>query len=58
MNDLIKDILNWERFYLSGRLQKPVSVCVVIYFGLFPLGLAPVKVFMMCKNILVGPYTT
>jgi hypothetical protein len=24
MHDLVQDILNWERFYLSGRLQKPV----------------------------------
>uniref|UniRef100_A0A2N9H2S4 Phosphatidate cytidylyltransferase, mitochondrial n=1 Tax=Fagus sylvatica TaxID=28930 RepID=A0A2N9H2S4_FAGSY len=23
MHDLVQDILNWERFYLSGRLQKP-----------------------------------
>ncbi|XP_041023632.1 phosphatidate cytidylyltransferase, mitochondrial isoform X4 [Juglans microcarpa x Juglans regia] len=28
MHDLIKDILNWERFYLSGRLQKPVHILV------------------------------
>ncbi|XP_058224782.1 uncharacterized protein LOC131333954 isoform X1 [Rhododendron vialii] len=28
MDDLIRDILNWERFYLSGRLQKPVRVLV------------------------------
>ncbi|ONH94657.1 hypothetical protein PRUPE_7G025500 [Prunus persica] len=26
MQDLVQDILNWERFYLSGRLQKPVHV--------------------------------
>ncbi|BFG28500.1 hypothetical protein CerSpe_147740 [Prunus speciosa] len=26
MHDLVQDILNWERFYLSGRLQKPVHV--------------------------------
>lgn len=23
-DDLVQDMLNWERFYLSGRLQKPV----------------------------------
>ncbi|KAJ0080661.1 hypothetical protein Patl1_12132 [Pistacia atlantica] len=23
MHDLVQDMLNWERFYLSGRLQKP-----------------------------------
>ncbi|KAJ4702710.1 Phosphatidate cytidylyltransferase, mitochondrial [Melia azedarach] len=28
MHDLILDILNWERFYLSGRLQKPVQILV------------------------------
>ncbi|KAH9747122.1 CDP-diacylglycerol synthase [Citrus sinensis] len=26
MDDLISDILNWKRFYLSGRLQKPVQI--------------------------------
>lgn len=26
MDDLVLDILNWERLYLSGRLQKPVCV--------------------------------
>ncbi|KAE7996409.1 hypothetical protein FH972_001136 [Carpinus fangiana] len=28
MHDLVQDILNWERFYLSGRLQKPVRILV------------------------------
>uniref|UniRef100_A0A7C8YLE6 Phosphatidate cytidylyltransferase, mitochondrial n=1 Tax=Opuntia streptacantha TaxID=393608 RepID=A0A7C8YLE6_OPUST len=28
MHDLVEDVLNWERFYLSGRLQKPVHVLV------------------------------
>ncbi|XP_057812012.1 uncharacterized protein LOC131026238 isoform X2 [Salvia miltiorrhiza] len=28
MNDLVQDILVWESFYLSGRLQKPVNVIV------------------------------
>ncbi|CAL5373962.1 unnamed protein product [Camellia sinensis] len=23
MDDLVRDVLKWERFYLSGRLQKP-----------------------------------
>ncbi|EPS68054.1 hypothetical protein M569_06720, partial [Genlisea aurea] len=26
MHDLIQDMLGWESFYLSGRLQKPVKV--------------------------------
>ncbi|KAK6150243.1 hypothetical protein DH2020_017768 [Rehmannia glutinosa] len=26
MHDLVQDILEWKRFYLSGRLQKPVNV--------------------------------
>ncbi|OVA12745.1 Mitochondrial matrix Mmp37 [Macleaya cordata] len=26
MHDLVQDILNWESFYLSGRLQKPVHI--------------------------------
>ncbi|KAF7842934.1 phosphatidate cytidylyltransferase, mitochondrial isoform X1 [Senna tora] len=26
MHDLLQDVLYWERFYLSGRLQKPVHV--------------------------------
>ncbi|KAK9937239.1 hypothetical protein M0R45_014042 [Rubus argutus] len=26
MHDLVRDISNWERFYLSGRLQKPVQI--------------------------------
>ncbi|PSS36560.1 Phosphatidate cytidylyltransferase [Actinidia chinensis var. chinensis] len=28
MDDLIRDVLNWERFYLCGRLQKPVHILV------------------------------
>lgn len=28
MQDLACDILTWNRFYLSGRLQKPVSILV------------------------------
>ncbi|XP_010260732.1 PREDICTED: phosphatidate cytidylyltransferase, mitochondrial isoform X7 [Nelumbo nucifera] len=28
MHDLVQDILNWERFYFSGRLQKPVHILV------------------------------
>ncbi|XP_057499934.1 uncharacterized protein LOC130784079 isoform X2 [Actinidia eriantha] len=28
MDDLIRDVLNWERFYLGGRLQKPVHILV------------------------------
>ncbi|XP_059656922.1 uncharacterized protein LOC132303589 isoform X2 [Cornus florida] len=26
IDDLIRDILNWEMFYFSGRLQKPVHI--------------------------------
>ncbi|KAL9453121.1 hypothetical protein AB3S75_008839 [Citrus x aurantiifolia] len=26
MDDLVSDVLNWKRFYLSGRLQKPVQI--------------------------------
>ncbi|WCJ35396.1 Phosphatidate cytidylyltransferase mitochondrial [Euphorbia peplus] len=28
MHDLVQDVLNWERLYLSGRLQKPVQILV------------------------------
>ncbi|KAI7746957.1 hypothetical protein M8C21_021172, partial [Ambrosia artemisiifolia] len=28
MDDLVEDILSWKRFYLSGRLQKPVRIIV------------------------------
>ncbi|KAL5976714.1 hypothetical protein ACLOJK_021047 [Asimina triloba] len=28
MHDLVQDLLNWQRFYLSGRLQKPVHILV------------------------------
>ncbi|PHU26677.1 hypothetical protein BC332_05009 [Capsicum chinense] len=28
MHDFIQDILRWDRFYLSGRLQKPVNILV------------------------------
>ncbi|XP_060974809.1 uncharacterized protein LOC115697436 isoform X3 [Cannabis sativa] len=28
MHNLVQDILNWERFYLCGRLQKPVHILV------------------------------
>lgn len=30
MHDLVEDILGWKRFYLSGRLQKPV--CTFLSF--------------------------
>jgi hypothetical protein len=26
MKDLAMDVLTWDRFYLSGRLQKPVCM--------------------------------
>ncbi|XP_043810726.1 phosphatidate cytidylyltransferase, mitochondrial isoform X2 [Manihot esculenta] len=26
MHDLVQDIMNWKRFYLCGRLQKPVHI--------------------------------
>lgn len=26
MHDLLQDVLRWDRFYLSGRLQKPVHI--------------------------------
>lgn len=28
MHDLVEDVLGWKRFYLSGRLQKPVNIVV------------------------------
>ncbi|KAL5578063.1 hypothetical protein UlMin_019762, partial [Ulmus minor] len=28
MDDLVRDVLYWESFYLSGRLQKPVRILV------------------------------
>ncbi|KAJ7969405.1 phosphatidate cytidylyltransferase, mitochondrial [Quillaja saponaria] len=28
MHDLVQDMLNWDKFYLSGRLQKPVHIVV------------------------------
>ncbi|KAM7263427.1 hypothetical protein ACFE04_001110 [Oxalis oulophora] len=28
MDNLVRDILNWERLYISGRLQKPVHILV------------------------------
>ncbi|XP_044495719.1 phosphatidate cytidylyltransferase, mitochondrial-like isoform X3 [Mangifera indica] len=28
MRDLVQDVLNWEKIYLSGRLQKPVHILV------------------------------
>ncbi|KAL3833823.1 hypothetical protein ACJIZ3_008559 [Penstemon smallii] len=28
MHDLVQDILEWQTFYLSGRLQKPVNIIV------------------------------
>ncbi|XP_022748772.1 phosphatidate cytidylyltransferase, mitochondrial isoform X6 [Durio zibethinus] len=37
MHDLVQDILNWERLYLSGRLQKPedlyAKICSLSYMG-------------------------
>jgi hypothetical protein len=38
MHDLVQDVLHWERFYLCGRLQKPVRlVCyfILIFSSLF-----------------------
>ncbi|XP_078444762.1 translocator assembly/maintenance protein isoform X1 [Wolffia australiana] len=31
MQDLVMDVLTWNRFYLSGRLQKPVEILVDEY---------------------------
>ncbi|ERN11701.1 phosphatidate cytidylyltransferase, mitochondrial [Amborella trichopoda] len=28
MHDLLQDVLTWNRFYISGRLQKPVHILV------------------------------
>ncbi|KAF3779755.1 Phosphatidate cytidylyltransferase [Nymphaea thermarum] len=28
MHDLVNDVLKWEKFYVSGRLQKPVCILV------------------------------
>jgi hypothetical protein len=37
MKDLTMDVLTWDRFYLSGRLQKPVCVpCSLFNFHCFP----------------------
>lgn len=36
MHDLLQDVLKWDRFYLSGRLQKPVRFCLLL-MHLFPL---------------------
>nr|XP_008346062.2 phosphatidate cytidylyltransferase, mitochondrial isoform X2 [Malus domestica] len=39
MHNLVQDVLTWERFYLSGRLQKPVQedlyakICSLSYMG-------------------------
>ncbi|KAL0398084.1 UNVERIFIED_CONTAM: Phosphatidate cytidylyltransferase, mitochondrial [Sesamum radiatum] len=37
MHDLVQDILGWDRFYLSGRLQKPeelyAKICSLSYMG-------------------------
>ncbi|KAB5573327.1 hypothetical protein DKX38_000521 [Salix brachista] len=30
MHDLVQDVLHWERFYLSGRLQKPVRLVHIL----------------------------
>ncbi|CAA6664700.1 unnamed protein product [Spirodela intermedia] len=31
MQDLARDVLTWDRFYLSGRLQKPVQILIDNY---------------------------
>ncbi|XP_043810730.1 phosphatidate cytidylyltransferase, mitochondrial isoform X3 [Manihot esculenta] len=37
MHDLVQDIMNWKRFYLCGRLQKPEDlyskICSLSYMG-------------------------
>ncbi|XP_026427055.1 phosphatidate cytidylyltransferase, mitochondrial-like isoform X2 [Papaver somniferum] len=37
MHNLVQDLLNWESFYLSGRLQKPedlyAKICSLSYMG-------------------------
>jgi hypothetical protein len=38
MKDLAMDALTWDRFYLSGRLQKPVCQRNALFFGLLCLG--------------------
>lgn len=42
MHDLVQDVLGWERFYLSGRLQKPVNI-ILDYLGIAELNSVNLK---------------
>lgn len=64
MHDLVQDLLKWESFYLSGRLQKPVceslrcaifglsgSICGVLCLILFIVSNHDAKYF--CNSLSI-----
>ncbi|XP_020576233.1 phosphatidate cytidylyltransferase, mitochondrial isoform X2 [Phalaenopsis equestris] len=57
MHDLAQDILTWDQFYLSGRLQKPV--CVLIdNWDIRKVNLVNLKAAMCAALLLLPPTFT
>ncbi|XP_029124345.2 uncharacterized protein [Elaeis guineensis] len=57
MHDLAMDILTWDRFYLSGRLQKPVHV-VIDNWDVEKVNLINLKMAISASLLLLPPEFT
>ncbi|CAN6466467.1 unnamed protein product [Victoria cruziana] len=54
MHDLVNDVLKWEKFYVSGRLQKPVCI-LVDSMDVAELNLANLKAATSAALLLLPP---
>lgn len=53
MDDLIRDILEWKRFYFSGRLQKPVSFTALMFISLFHYEIIKERIFIIKDHLFI-----